>query len=65
MDTHPLAKKRKKGHKEEWSEMEEMQGSIVAQEPRRKHFQENEASSARACRSKLMSNHRSCLKLRR
>ena len=33
-DTHPLAKKRKKGHEEEWSEMEEMQGSIAAQEPR-------------------------------
>lgn len=34
MDTHPLAKKRKKGHKEEWSEMEEVQGSIIVQEPR-------------------------------
>jgi len=28
-----LAKKRKKGHKEGWSEMEEVQGSIAAQEP--------------------------------
>lgn len=34
MDTHPLAKNGKEVSQEEWSEMEEVQGPIVLQEPR-------------------------------